>query len=690
MSIPFLAAVLLLCAEAPGSSDLPLVDLGDAFDPAKVPARGARLERVSSPGGPALRVRTSHGEPWPGITLEAPGGRWDLERHGSVALSVRNLGPSRVTVHCRVDNPGADGVRNCITGSVDLGPGEAKDLRVALRRRLPAELAGALFGMRGYPEGWDPTAGLDPRDVVALVVFVARPTEDHAFEVSRVRAEGRRPSAAPPSDPKEFFPFIDTFGQYRHRDWPGKVRSMEELARTREEEAKDLAARPRPESWDAWGGWKDGPRLRATGRFRVEKVGAKWWLVDPDGRLFFSHGVDCVRMLDITPIDGRADWFEGFPGDLPDLREFLVPEAFALHGHYAGKRPRCYGFAAANLKRKYGDGWREATAELAHRRLGSWGLNTIGNWSEAQVWRLGRTAYVATLGSAREPLIEGSEGYWGKFPDVFDPAWQRNTRERLRRGAEATARDPWLIGYFVDNEMSWGDEASLGIGALRSSAAQAAKRALIADLEARYGKIAILNEAWGTAHASWDALAESRDAPDRERAREDLAAFYAKAADRYFAAVEEALEEAAPDALYLGCRFAWANPLAIRAAAKHCDVLSFNVYRRALELNLPEGVDRPAIIGEFHFGALDRGMFHTGLVPVRDQDERARAYREYVEACLAHPAIVGCHWFQYQDEPTTGRVYDEENYQIGFVDTADTPYPELVEAARAVGAAMYR
>jgi hypothetical protein len=24
------------------------------------------------------------------------------------------------------------------------------------------------------------------------------------------------------------------------------------------------------------------------------------------------------------------------------------------------------------------------------------------------------------------------------------------------------------------------------------------------------------------------------------------------------------------------------------------------------------------------------------------------------------------------DEPTTGRVYDEENYQIGFVDVADT------------------
>ena len=46
-------------------------------------------------------------------------------------------------------------------------------------------------------------------------------------------------------------------------------------------------------------------------------------------------------------------------------------------------------------------------------------------------------------------------------------------------------------------------------------------------------------------------------------------------------------------------------------------------------------------------------------------------------------------WFQYQDEPTTGRVYDEENYQIGFVDICDTPYPEMIAAARRVGVRMY-
>ena len=98
----------------------------------------------------------------------------------------------------------------------------------------------------------------------------------------------------------------------------------------------------------------------------------------------------------------------------------------------------------------------------------------------------------------------------------------------------------------------------------------------------------------------------------------------------------------------------------------------------------------PLIIGEFHMGALDRGMFHTGLVSVDSQAARAKAYKEYVQSCLRHPSFVGCHWFQYQDEPTTGRVYDEENYQIGFVDIADTPYRETIDACREVGSGMYR
>ena len=103
---------------------------------------------------------------------------------------------------------------------------------------------------------------------------------------------------------------------------------------------------------------------------------------------------------------------------------------------------------------------------------------------------------------------------------------------------------------------------------------------------------------------------------------------------------------------------------------------------------LPDGVDAPVMIGEFHFGALDRGPFCPGLILLRDQKHRAETYKEYVRTSLAHPQIVGVHWHQFTDQATSGR-FDGENMQVGWTDVCDTPYWETVEAVREIGARIY-
>ncbi|MHC4591345.1 MAG: beta-galactosidase, partial [Planctomycetota bacterium] len=252
-----------------------------------------------------------------------------------------------------------------------------------------------------------------------------------------------------------------------------------------------------------------------------------------------------------------------------------------------------------------------------------------------------------------------------------------------------TAGDPWCIGYFVDNELTWRGEVSLAAAALESPPEQPAKKAFVEDLKAKYGSVDGLNAAWGTEHASWDALLESRQAPPRQKAKQDLGAFYTKLAETYFRVCREEVKRVAPDNMYLGCRFSPWNDRALRAAAKYCDVVSFNLYRRGVEtLGLPEGVDKPVIVGEFHFGALDRGMFHTGLQGVASQEERAASYKSYVAGALRNPLVVGTHWFQYGSQATTGRG-DGENFQIGFVDICDTPYPETIQACREAGYSLY-
>jgi hypothetical protein len=288
-------------------------------------------------------------------------------------------------------------------------------------------------------------------------------------------------------------------------------------------------------------------------------------------------------------------------------------------------------------------------------------------------------------------MLEGSRGYWGKFRDVFDPDFRVQVRKGMA-GVGDSAADPWCIGYFVDNEISWGDtDIALAQATLASPPTQAAKQAFMADLQAKYGSIEKLNAAWGVSHASWEALAAATTPPDAAKAHDDLAAFHARTCQTYFQTIREGLKEAAPNQLYLGCRFAWVNDAAAAAAARYCDVVSYNPYlRNVADFKMPGQPDVPLIIGEFHFGALDRGPFHTGLVGVDDQAQRAEAYKQYVRSALHHPQFVGCHWFQYMDEPTTGRALDEENYQIGFLDVVDTPYAETIQAAREIAQEMYR
>ena len=683
------ALLLVLLPAARAAADQVLFDFEGDFDPAKVTTRDATVAAAKSDAGAALRAATGHAQAWPGFDLVAPAGHWNLAKYEYIALDVKNVGAGGVQVCCRVDNTGADGVNNCNTDSIALKPGQAGTLKVVFRRKPPGASQIKLFGMRGYPVPQSAQGTIDPAQVTQLVVFVPQPGADHAFEIDNVRAGG---SYTPPPEaslkPESFFPLIDVFGQYVHKDWPGKVHSLDDLAAARKAEDADLQARPGPENWDRYGGWKDGPALKATGFFRAEKYEGKWWLVDPEGRLFFSHGIDCVGENGATPIEQRENWFADLPEKDPDFKAFFST-AYALHGHYKGRRPRCFDFAGANALRKYGPDWRSAAADLAHRRLRSWGLNTIANWSDSRIYLMKRTPYVVSVWFESK-LIEGSEGYWGKFKDPFDPQFEKNVRAAMGREAGKTAGDPWCIGYFVDNEISWGDETSLALAALKSPPDQAAKKAFVADLETRYGDVAKLNAAWGTDHASWDALLAHRGEPDRKKARPDLLAFYTRTAEQYFTVCRDAVKAVAPDNLYLGCRFAWVNELAAKAGAKFCDVVSYNLYRRGVaDFRMPADIDRPVIIGEFHFGALDRGMFHTGLVPVATQQERAAAYKGYVQGAIDNPLIVGCHWFKYQDEPTTGRPYDEENYQIGFIDIVGTPYPETIAAGRDVGYALY-
>ncbi len=131
----------------------------------------------------------------------------------------------------------------------------------------------------------------------------------------------------------------------------------------------------------------------------------------------------------------------------------------------------------------------------------------------------------------------------------------------------------------------------------------------------------------------------------------------------------------------------------IKASIKYSDVLSFNIYEEGVQPHdwaFLEEIDLPAVIGEFHIGAQDEtGLPHPGLVQAVNQVDRAEKYTAYMNSVSAHKNMVGAHWFQYIDSPLTGRAFDGEPYNVGFVSGTDIPYPEMVEATRRFNASLY-
>ena len=122
------------------------------------------------------------------------------------------------------------------------------------------------------------------------------------------------------------------------------------------------------------------------------------------------------------------------------------------------------------------------------------------------------------------------------------------------------------------------------------------------------------------------------------------------------------------------------------------DVVSINFYQYSpvsLPLIVNPAWDKPFLIGEFHFGTLtEQGVWGPGLAQAKDVAHSARLLERFVDDCLSNPQIVGAHWFQYTDQPLSGRG-DGENYRVGLVNIADVPYAPLIQSSRALGERMY-
>ncbi|MEM0964571.1 MAG: beta-galactosidase [Verrucomicrobiota bacterium] len=731
MFVPLLITLRIILAMVPlaafslHASTVSLFDFEDAKIPSDAEVQGVELELTRgqgvSLGKQALLVNYPNESLFKKVFFETEES-WGVEAFdaSSLALEITNLSEDSTQLWITLQD-----ASQSVTGHINIAAGSGGTYYID----LDGPIQKLNLGMTGWPPRQAPEVGenaipfqyawgarqIDVSTLQHIGLYMKGNLTERTLVIDNIRIVPNDNG-----DTAVLKGLVNKYGKASRLNWPTKVHSDEDLLAYGEVEGKELAQPRAFEGRSQFGGWADGPRLEATGYFRVEKHDGKWTLIDPEGYLFFAVGIANTRFSNTYTVTGvdyespqeRKDEF--IASDLRrELFEWLPAkdDPLADHYSYAGsihtgalERGQTFSFYTANLERKYGDDYVEKWVDVTLSRMQSWGFTCLGNWIDDRFIGNGRVPYFAHVWiRGNHKRVSTGNDYWGPIHDPFDPEFVESVRESVTAVTDKVKNDPWCIGVFADNEISWGNlygdlnRFGIVINTLgRPVSESPAKMAFVEILRAKYGSIDSLNDAWQADVGSWESFEDgfSHEGALEGSRLEDFSMLSEDLASQYFKTVRAAVKAEMPNHLYLGARFAdWGmTPEAVQAAARHTDIVSYNMYTEGLPGHFEEWLaelDRPSILGEFHFGSIDRGMFHGGICTAANQVERGVKYTNYVRSVLESPYFVGTHWFQYVDSPTTGRAIDGENYNSGFVSVTDTPYPDLINAARELHEELY-
>jgi hypothetical protein len=324
------------------------------------------------------------------------------------------------------------------------------------------------------------------------------------------------------------------------------------------------------------------------------------------------------------------------------------------------------------------------------------------------------------------------------YPDFFSPGWTNYVSQASATfgGVKYTGLfnqwklkamndDPYCIGFFVDNEVHWngGDattDYAVAKSALMDSRDLATKRHFLDLVAARVSSNPQkLAARWGIsipAAKTWSGLRTwafpLRQSP-KGLLQSDLKEMSKAWVRHYAGTIKQGMTNLTPNKLYIGSRFLnstfpqWMTD----AMRDYVDVFTINAAMSPAQLanlhisenmNRYEGGgavsaadERPVMISEFQFSdKLESGFYNDGVVEARDSWGRVKHYKDYIDALLKNPQIVGVHWYQYLDQAVLGRATDAgsvaNNAANGLVSVLDFPYASTTDEMRIYNFCTYK
>jgi len=397
-------------------------------------------------------------------------------------------------------------------------------------------------------------------------------------------------------------------------------------------------------------------RGEATGYFHTQKIGGRWWLVGPEGNLFFSTACNAVM-------------HEG---------------TYSLH-----------------YSRWVTDRYADETAwrEFALARLLSWGFNTDdGLVAGDEASRRRNMPYFAGWNLLwAGPRLAGPNGEQALFPDVFDPQWRQGAEQRVVEVTDRFRDDPLLIGYWTDNEIQMHDPLSPSQGVMGRFWSTGCQAEIIRWLRERYrDDIAALNTSWSSplhtyTYASFDEVPADKPTlrGHDDPVAPDLKDFVRHIIKTYCDTYVGLWKKHDPNHLVCSNRFAGQFDTDFADLLSVYDIIACNSYPRshwgqtefdAEQLGwlrrMSERSGRPVIVSEWGSMARDAGLTNVwGRLDT--QAQRGQMYETVLDQLWNEGHVVGAHWFGWGDST------DAERANWGLVDAFDRPYLPLTTAMMA-------
>jgi len=378
-----------------------------------------------------------------------------------------------------------------------------------------------------------------------------------------------------------------------------------------------------------------------------------WWLRDPQGKPFWSFGVCCVNP--------GIDW--------------------------KNYNPKNRSYSAFQLTPN-GSTWANQTVD----QLRGWGFNSLAGWSDSEL-------LPKVVPERRLPYFDVLHlGAYVKAPwdDIFSTASISRMEQVGADLVTAKRDDPFLVGWFTDNELGWWDD-SLMPHYLAMPPAAAGRQRLVKEFGTFYAQNwKNLNRDWITPAKSFSDLKRPTVMHLRPggTGRKFIHHWTSVLSGHYYQTMHRIIRKHDPHRMILGDRYLqYATPAVVRASLPFVDAISTNLgadwndgsYARGYLDMLATLGQKPVLITEYYLCANENRSGNRnssgGFPVVETQAERAAGFARSTRELAERPEVVGAHWFQYYDHPELGRG-DGEDYNMGLVDIAGKPYEGMIATAQ--------